>query len=125
MKVNDAQLGRIARELRNHNRHTTQTVLIDAIDGRLDDAIETAMYMAGASSTLFTVLRAVADEVDLQERKCRVQVEDKKGVLMVVAVAGDSALDDAGGFYAVASDWTQRITITNEHHNVCWTWERP
>lgn len=123
MKLSNEQLGRIARTLRNHSRHTTQTVLIDAIDGRIGDAIETAMYTAAPTHGLIDVLREVAAEMERDLRKCRVQIADKKSVLIDVAVPGDSAMNDASRFYAVALGWARRVTISNERDGTCWTWE--
>lgn len=128
MKPTNEQLGRIARELRNHNRHTTQTVLIDAIDGRLDDAIETVTYTAAPSHGLLAVLREVAAELaearDRVNRQCVVSAWDDNGVHRGTTSADGKDILDAVVCRIMIDRAAERVSIVHVGTGIEWTWTR-
>ena len=121
MKLTDAQLGRIARAAYNSDPGDWG-VLLCVLDNDWNGAVGIAATGETSETPLMQVLREVAAEVDREQRKCLLEIENGAYPLSRI-VDGQTVLDVARNSVACL-DVTGRVRITNEHHGVCWTWAK-
>lgn len=139
MSLTDAQLGRIARAAAGPLRlrllrETAALAVARSVDGELDTAIQRLdntikareAYGTGLPA-LLKVLRDVSEEVaDAKahaDRQCTVTAWDHEGGrLGTTTIDGWRVLDEVAARMRRPGA-VGRITITNEAHDVCWTWE--
>jgi hypothetical protein len=123
--LTDAQLGRIARAASDNLLDARDVgVIVDyANKGDLADAIRWVRCSPG----LISVLREVAAEVERARATCLMRIYDGEHdePCAEAAFPGHEALTRVANYVRwFASPWAARITITNEHHGVEWTWTR-
>lgn len=121
MTLTDAQLGRIARQLRNHLSGDIKNVLLAAIDGDMRDAFAHAGRAHEENDELLTVLCEVAAEVEREQRQCRVVARGSRAD-HYDRCRGEVILDYADAVRRETR--AHHIVITNAHHGIEWTWQR-